>query len=66
MFMYVTSALSMAAEGGHLETVKYLVFGGSNVHANDDAALRDAASRGHLEVVKYLVEECGADVHADG
>ena len=57
--------LRCAAEGGHLEVVKYLVEEcEANVHARDERALCDAAWGGHLEVVKYLVEECEANVHA--
>jgi ankyrin repeat protein len=53
-----------AARNGQLETVKYLVSVGANIHANDDYAVQLAAGNGHLETVKYLVS-VGADIHAD-
>jgi ankyrin repeat protein len=43
-----------ASDNGHLEVVKLLIAHGSDVHADDYAALRWASENGHLEVVKYL------------
>ena len=46
-----------------VNTWEYLVEHGSNVHTDNEWALRWAAGEGHLEVVKYLIER-GADIHA--
>ena len=48
---------------GYLETIKYLIDNGADIHANNDGALRWAAENGYLEIVKYLVDN-GADLHA--
>jgi ankyrin repeat protein len=56
--------LRWSAENGQLETVKYLIEQGANIHANNDWALRWSARYGQLEIIKYLVEQ-GADIHAD-
>ena len=48
------TSLIKAVESGNLETVKFLVEKGADVHADDDWALCWSASNGHLEVVKYL------------
>jgi hypothetical protein len=55
--------LSPRKELKDIETWKYLVELGANIHVRDDYALRVASSNGHLEVVKYLVE-LGANIHA--
>jgi ankyrin repeat protein len=59
----IDSDFKEAAENGRLDTVKYLISMGANVHANDDYALRWAVGNGHLDTVKYLVS-IGADAHA--
>ena len=46
-----------------VETWKFLVEQGANIHADKDSALRWASRNGYLEIVKYLVEH-GADIHA--
>ncbi len=46
-----------------LETWKWLVDNGSNIHACDNYALRLCSCLGYFEVVKYLVEN-GADIKA--
>ncbi len=48
--------LRRASESGHLETVKYLVKIGSDIHVYGDFPLRIACKNGHFELVKYLVE----------
>ena len=55
--------LKSSVEGGHLETVKFLVERGGGIHGVDDLALRIASRKGYLEIVKFLVGN-GADVHA--
>ena len=50
--------LPLAAVGGHLEVVKYLVGQGAD---DLSAALGSAAYWGHLEVVKYLVGQGASD-----
>jgi len=49
---------------GHLETVKYLVSLGADIHANNDEAIQQASRYGHLKIVKYLIKQ-GANIHAD-
>ena len=57
------NALHLAACGGHVEIVKYLIpkFGDRKFDLNNagNTCLHRAAWKGHLVVVKYLVEECG-------
>ena len=47
-----------------IDTFKYLVENGANIHAGNDCALKWSAIEGHLNVVQFLVEK-GADIHAD-
>ena len=58
-----SNALHLAAWGGHVEIVKYLIpkFGNRKFAlTNDgDTCLHWAARKGHLAVVWYLIEECG-------
>jgi len=44
-----------------LETWKYLIKHGANIHTYNDYTLRWAAHNGHFEIVKYLVEH-GANI----
>ena len=46
-----------------VDTFKYFIEEGINIHAYDDWALRCAAQNGYLEVVRYLIEN-GANIHA--
>ena len=55
--------LITASKVGRLDAVKLAIDKGTDIHANDDEALREAADKGHLDVVQYLVEQ-GADIHA--
>lgn len=57
--------LVTAAATGALDMVKLALAGGTDVHFDDDLALRSAAFTGNLETVKYLVEK-GANVQASG
>ena len=56
-------ALGLAAEFGHLDTVKFLLNVGANVNAQDGEAIKLAAVNGHQEVVRYLLFS-GADPDA--
>ena len=57
------NALHLAAFGGHVEIVKYLIpkFGDRQFDLTNtgNTCLHYAAQEGHLAVVKYLIEECG-------
>ena len=39
---------------GHLETVKYLVEQGADIHANGGEALALASEKGHQDIADYL------------
>ncbi|KAE8950869.1 hypothetical protein PR001_g33971 [Phytophthora rubi] len=57
----------VAATGGHIDVVRFLVIDcGADVNTKDDygrTALMVAATVGHIEVVRFLVIDCGADVN---
>ncbi len=53
-------AIEVAAQGGQLRIVKYLM---EELNMNSGSALADASMEGHLDVVRYLVEEQDADIH---
>ena len=59
------NALHLAAFGGHLELVKYLVpkFGDNRFNLDQAAqsCLHYAVKDGHPKVVRYLIEEAGFD-----
>ena len=46
-----------------VDTFKYFIEEGINIHADDDWALISAAFNGYLEVVRYLIDN-GANIHA--
>ena len=48
----------------NVDTFKYLIEKGADIHANNNFALKWSAENGHLDIVKYLVEK-GANVHAN-
>ena len=48
----------------HLETVKYLVSIGADIHAYNDFAVKYAYLNNHLKTIKYLIS-IGADIHAE-
>ena len=56
--------LVRAAEMRELSLVKYALEKGSNIHFNNDQALRLGSSVGDLTIVKYLIEK-GANPHID-
>ena len=63
------TALMMASDGGHLETVRCLVERGSaNVNAaraaDGHTSLMWASEKGHMETARFLVERGGANVNA--
>ena len=51
----LNQSLRAAARAGHAETLAGLLAAGADIHAEDDAALREAAYQGHLEVVRVLL-----------
>ena len=51
-------------ELSNVETFKYLIECGADIHTDNDYALRWSAEKGYLSVVKFLVES-GADIHAN-
>ena len=59
------NALHLAAIGGHLEIVKYLMpkFGESKFDLDNlaQSCLHKAVREGHPKVVRYLIEEGGFD-----
>ena len=55
--------LSVAAESGHPELIRFLITAGADVHADDDHPLWVAAYRGRAEVVRILLT-AGADASA--
>lgn len=56
-------AFRLSAQNGHLETVKYLIELGANIHLNEDEAFCWSAESGYIDIVKHLVD-LGADIHA--
>ena len=57
--------MHMAAQGGHLEVIKYLarMFGGTVHERTKDlySVLHWAAQKGHCEVARYLIVELKMD-----
>ena len=51
-------------ELSNVDTFKYLLEKGANIHADNDSALRWSAEKGYLDVVQFLVEK-GANIHAN-
>lgn len=62
---YKAHALNMQYIGkiNDINTIKYLVENGADIHTCDDYALLLSSEYGYLEVVKYLIE-LGANIHA--
>ena len=57
-------AMVAAAEGGHLETVQFLVSKRADIHFRQDDALQVACKNNHRDLVTYLIEQ-GANVNAN-
>ena len=56
------TALTWAAQGGHLAIVRFLVSEGADIHVRDEngwTALMKAAVSGYLDVVRFLVDRGG-------
>ncbi|KAH9850711.1 hypothetical protein C2E23DRAFT_297085 [Lenzites betulinus] len=63
------TALHKAALNGHLQIIRYLLPGKSEVHAQDAdgwTALHNACSKGYLDIVRWLCEQGGAVSELDG
>jgi len=56
-------AAALFASQGDQQSVHYILEQGANLHANNEAALRQASMYGHCDVVQLLLVH-GADVHA--
>ena len=56
--------LMLFAARGDVETVRYLLEHGADIHAKDVLALILASGNGHRDVVELLLDR-GADIHAD-
>jgi hypothetical protein len=56
--------LSQRKDLEEVETWKWLVESGIDIHVDNDYFLKHAAYYGHLELVKYLVES-GLDIHVE-
>ena len=61
-FDWLSTALRLAANNGHLPIVKYLIEKGIDSPLNHENALKWAAQTGQLEIVKYLIEK-NTDYH---
>ena len=63
---YKAHALNMKYIGKKYDvnTIKYLIEQGADIHVYNDYVLRYSAENGNLELVKYLIEK-GADIHAN-
>ena len=63
---YKAHALNMKYIGkiDEVNTVKYLIENGADIHTCDDIALCLYAKNGYLEIVKYIIKQ-GADIHVN-
>lgn len=61
---YKPKTLSGAVAQGDTGIVQNMLQEGSDIHANNDEALRSAAAYGHSAIVTLLLDQ-GADVHAN-
>ncbi len=59
----LNNMLAEMAKEGSVQGVFMMSSIGTNIHVDNDRALRLASEKGHLEVVRYLVEH-EADIHA--
>ncbi len=50
------------SEYGYLDVVKYLIEKGADVHADDDASVKEAYEYGHMDVVNYLISKGAPDI----
>jgi ankyrin repeat protein len=60
----IDQTLVSASKLGYYNCVRFLIYHGANICADDDFALRLAAENGHYNVVELLIQH-GAYVHAD-
>jgi hypothetical protein len=58
------NALTLCAQHGKLEWVKFFIAAGANVHTDNEQPLITASYQGYLDIVKELLK-AGADVHVN-
>ena len=62
---YTLSIMLMdESEDGNIDHIKLLLINGTNIHKQNETALRLAAQNGHRDVVELLLNY-GADIHAE-
>jgi len=57
------SLVTLASSCNQLESVKFLIQEGADLHKGDESALITATEAGHFSLVQYLLHE-GANIHA--
>ncbi len=62
-WQHLVKILGKRYDLSNVDTFKYLIDKGANIHVNDGYVLPKNAKKGHLDVVKYLIGN-GANVHA--
>lgn len=64
IFNYNINNLRIAAQCGHFDVLKYLMYHGRDIYCQNDLdeALISAVEHGHLNIVKYLIKK-GVDVN---
>lgn len=58
----INMALTIAASNGYLDSFKFLLEEGADIHTHYNYAIRWSAAHGHLEIVKLILEKV-ADIH---
>ena len=49
----------------NVDTFKYLIEYGANIHADEEEALIRCADKGYLDIVKFFLVKSGANIHAN-
>lgn len=64
--LQLNEILFLSSKYGYVESIKYLIEQGADIHAESDKALRVASSEKHIDVVNYLIsQEADASVCKD-